>query len=285
MALARTRIAPTPSGYLHAGNGVAFLLTAMIAERSGARVRLRIDDLDMERNRPEFVKDIFDSLRWLGVEWAEGPKDPAEQERSFAQAIRIPALLEHLYLLKEQGDLYACTCSRTALRNLPKGKRNCDCRLSERSFSDPEAAWRLHLPADAWVRVPQLFGETLLLNPSALMTDPVLRQRTSQNGGRPSYQIASLVDDVEHGTTIIVRGEDLLPSTACQLYLAERSGMGSFLNVRFVHHPLLLDAEGKKLSKSEGAASLAGMRKLGATAEPLLAEAARMLNVLQEGPG
>lgn len=277
----RTRIAPTPSGYLHAGNGVAFLLTGMIASRMGARVRLRIDDLDTERSRPEYVKDIFDSLRWLGVEWSEGPKDPAEQERSFAQTKRIPALLERLYLLKEQGDLYACTCSRTALRNLPKGKRDCDCRSKGRSFSDPEAVWRLHLPADAWVRVPQLFDKTSLLNPSALMADPVLRQRTSQNGGRPSYQIASLVDDVEQGTTFIVRGEDLLPSTACQLYVAERLGSNSFLNVRFVHHPLLLDSTGKKLSKSEGAGSLTAMRKAGATPEPLLAEAASILRYLE----
>ncbi|HRH38120.1 MAG TPA: glutamate--tRNA ligase family protein, partial [Flavobacteriales bacterium] len=251
----RTRIAPTPSGFLHAGNGVSFLLTAKLAQRMNATLRLRIDDLDHERARTNYIDDLFESLRWLGIVPDEGPRSRSELEFEHSQMKRVARYEEYIGLLKEQGDLYACTCSRAVLKELQrKGRRSCECRQKGRSFTDPDASWRLHLPSDAVVRMEQLMGGTALLNPAELMPDPVIEQRASLGGGaKPAYQIASLIDDADHGITFIVRGEDLLPSTACQLYLADRLGLESFKRIRFVHHPLITDVNGKKLSKSEGA--------------------------------
>ncbi len=281
----RTRIAPTPSGYLHAGNGVAFLLTARLAAYHRAALRLRVDDLDADRSRPAYVQDIFDSLAWLGIEVSEGPRDPAEHERSYSQQLRIRRYEESIEVLKEQGDLYACTCSRAQLtERARKGSRTCDCRTRGIDLANPVAVWRLHLPSDAVVRMPQLHGADRLLSPAALMNDPVIRQR-SMDGlpGRPAYQVASLVDDVEMDVTFIVRGEDLLPSTACQLYLAGRLGLRGFEKVRFAHHTLLKDAAGRKLSKSEGAEALRTMRAAGGGPQALRAQADELFTALLAG--
>lgn len=270
-------MAPTPSGYVHAGNAVNFLLTAAMARSLGAELRLRIDDLDAERIRPVFIDDIFVTLDWLGIGWTAGPLDRRDHERHFAQKERVPLYLERVALLKEQGDLYACTCTRTKLRRTP-----CDCRRHGLPFDRREAVWRLHLPPDAVVRMKSFSGDPVLLTPAALMPDPVIRQRMDL-GGRPSYQVASLVDDAEHGTTFIVRGHDLLASTACQLYLADRLGLEGFTGVRFLHHPLLLDESGGKLSKSAGARSILSMRGEGAGPGSIKAQAEAMLDQLLPG--
>lgn len=270
-----TRIAPTPSGFLHAGNAVNFLITAAIAERVGARLRLRIDDLDAERVRPAFVDDIFASLHWLGGAWHDGPRDRHDHERRFSQHLRITRYQEALDVLKEQGDLYACACSRAEIRRRP-----CACRTKAIGFNAPEAAWRLRLPADGLVRLVPLFGPERWLSPAMHLPDPVVRQR-GELGGRPTYQVASLLDDVDHGITHIVRGMDLLPSTLCQLHLAERLGLDAFLRARFVHHPLIADASGSKLSKSEGAEALKTMREAGHSPDALRDKAQRMLRDLE----
>lgn len=271
----QTRIAPTPSGYLHAGNAINFLITAEVARECGASIRLRIDDLDVERMRPQYIDDIFASLRWLGIDWSFGPRDRQEHDRAWSQQLRLGRYHEALSLLKEQGDLYACTCSRAMQKQL-----RCECRSKQLDFHSPEAVWRLHLPVDALVQLMPLFGEPRWLSPAQHMPDPVVRQRIGL-GGRPAYQIASLVDDEEHGITHIVRGVDLLPSTLCQLYLADRLGIAGFQQVRFVHHPLITDAQGGKLSKSEGASSLRAMRKAGQTADALRERAVAMLDALR----
>jgi glutamyl/glutaminyl-tRNA synthetase len=274
----KTRIAPTPSSFLHAGNGMAFLLTARLAHSVGASLRLRIDDLDAERVRPAFIDDLFECMRWLGIEWDEGPRDRHDHERNWSQLGRLQRYQEALDLLKEQGDLYACTCTRKTLSILQRpGARRCECRSKQVPFSANEAVWRLHIPGDAVVRMEQVRGDAVFLQPGELMSDPVLRQRTSFEGGaRPAYQIASLVDDMEHGITHIVRGEDLLPSTACQLYMADRLGLEPFKQVRFLHHGLVTDADGQKLSKSEGAKALRTMRAAGKTADALRVQAEEM---------
>ncbi|MFN3875061.1 MAG: glutamate--tRNA ligase family protein, partial [Flavobacteriales bacterium] len=259
------------------GNAVSFLLTSEVARMLGARIRLRIDDLDAERARAACVDDIFASLRWLGIAWQEGPADRQSHERDHSQAHRMPRYLHHLHVLKEQGDLYACACSRSAARRRP-----CDCRGKGLPFDAPNVAWRLRVPADALVRMEGIFHHARWLSPAELLPDPVLRQR-AEAGGRPAYQIASLIDDADHGITHIVRGEDLLPSTACQLYLADRLCLAAFQRVRFLHHPLITDEQGRKLSKSEGAASLKAMRAAGVGPDALRRRAGELLLALREG--
>lgn len=248
-----TRLAPTPSGLLHAGNAFNFLLTHALARALGLRILLRIDDLDSERVRPVYVDHVFHILHALGIRWDLGPRTPQELATQWSQQYRLPRYHALIDALRAGGHLYACACSRSALRQLgADGRYPGTCRGAGLPMDAPEVAWRLYIPDDAVVPVPGLHGDARQVPLGALMGDPVLRQRN----GRPAYQVASLSDDVDHGVTHVVRGEDLLPSTACQLHMAGLLGLTAFQQVRFVHHPLLRDAGGGKLSKSAGSAAL-----------------------------
>lgn len=252
----RTRIAPTPSGLLHAGNGAAFVLTSQLARDHGGHVLLRIDDIDVERVRKDYVQDVFDTLAWLKVKPDAGPKDGADLQRNWSQQLRLPSYQALLDQLAEGGHLFACTCSR-------KDLASCRCRQQEGGLEDPEATWRLRVPEgrkvsfQGWPQAPRA------VDLYKVMPDPVLRQRPVGPGstGRPAYQVASLADDVHFGIDLVVRGNDLLPSTACQVYLAELLGLGAFTRTTFIHHALLADERGGKLSKSQGAGSLRAMRE------------------------
>jgi glutamyl-tRNA synthetase len=272
-----TRLAPTPSGYLHAGNALNFLLTERLARSTGARVLLRIDDLDAERVRPEYLEDIFRSLEWLGIVWDEGPSGPDDFRANWSQQLRLHHYDALLGLLRDQGVLYACDCSRSALRDLASdGRYTGVCRDRGLDLDAPDVTWRLNIGEAAVVQVPDLFGKAIPVDLVQNMGDPVLRQRN----GRPAYQLASLADDVQFGTTFVVRGMDLLPSSACQLHIAGLLGLSTFEQVRFLHHPLITDEAGQKLSKSAGATSLKAMREAGVEPAVLHAQVDRMLETL-----
>lgn len=259
----RTRIAPTPSGFLHAGNALNFLIAHRIAREEGGNVLLRIDDLDAARARPEYVKDIFDSLQWLGITWDEGPLDAEDFYRNWSQALRSADANALLTALKDAGHLYACTCSR------PRMAR-CACRSADIPFDLPDASWRLRVPEPCVATIHCWPAGEVQVDLHTALRDPVLRQRN----GSPAYQIASLADDARFRMNLIVRGEDLRPSSACQVFIAQLLGLRSFVEARFIHHPLLTDNSGHKLSKSEGATSLRAMRNAGITADDLRAKAA-----------
>lgn len=254
-----TRMAPTPSGFLHAGNGAAFVLAWQLARQAGGQVLLRIDDLDAERVRPEYVQDIFDTLAWLGVDWDLGPRSPKELQESWSQHLRLAEYNRLLAELRDAGHLYACDCSRSQIAARgAKAEYDGHCRGRNLPMDKPDVAWRLKLPEGATVAMrtwpdgkPQ---EHLVEAP-----DPVVRQRT----GRPAYQVASLADDLRFGVDFIVRGMDLLPSTMVQLHMAKLLGLGKFGRVLFLHHALLAGPDGRKMSKSAGAASLRHWRESG----------------------
>lgn len=262
----RTRLAPTPSGYLHAGNAVNFLITHALARRQGGRLLLRIDDLDVDRSRPEYIEDIFASLQWLGIEWDEGPRDAAAFARHWSQRHRIALYHRALDDLRQGGQFYACSCSRAHLAG-------CRCRDDRNDLEAPGMTWRLKVPENCAVTIAQWPRGTATIDLARAMPDPVLRKRN----GDPAYQIASLCDDVDHGIDLIVRGEDLLPSTACQMYLAGLLELPVFQRTRFVHHELVTDPGGVKLSKSAGVSSLRAMREAGKRPEDFQAVAAHML--------
>src|SRR5688500_4640510 len=111
----KTRIAPTPSGYLHAGNALSFILTKALAERTGAKILLRIDDLDQERVRKEYVQDIFDTLDFLGIEWHEGPRNYEDYKNHYSQQHRMDHYTSALQQLLEKNAVFSCTCSRSML--------------------------------------------------------------------------------------------------------------------------------------------------------------------------
>jgi glutamyl-tRNA synthetase len=249
----RTRIAPTPSGFIHRGNAINFLLVQLIARRFGIPILLRIDDLDKERIRPEYLQDVFRSLEWLGMKWDEGPRDVDDHLKNWSQGQRMEGYLKILEALRNEGHLYGCTCTRSVLSGSVIYPGHC--RNKGIALDDPCAAWRIRVAEHARVAMRTMTGEVRELDVPTLIGDVVLRQR-SADGGRPAYQIASLADDVNFGITHIVRGDDLLPSTAIQLYIEQVLDLHDFLKTQFLHHPLVTDREGKKLSKSAGVEGL-----------------------------
>src|SRR5580692_4653347 len=112
----KTRIAPTPSGFLHLGNVLSFAITAAIATKTGAKILLRIDDLDRDRVNKQYVQDIFDTLNFLEIPWDEGPRNYNEYESEYSQLHRMELYQAALQQLKNSGQVFACTCSRADVR-------------------------------------------------------------------------------------------------------------------------------------------------------------------------
>jgi glutamyl-tRNA synthetase len=255
-ANARFRFAPTPSGYLHIGNALNFTLNWLAARLNGGKILLRIDDLDAERKRPEYVADIFENLEWLRLDWDEGPKSPQDFEENWSQHLRLPLYFKQLDKLRATGRLFACRKSRRDLA--PFGSQYpAEFRQQGISLDAPDAAWRVTSSLESGLE------------------DFVVRRRD----GLPAYQVASLADDLHFGITHAVRGADLEPSTASQRFLAECLKEDKFLKINFLHHPLLTDERGMKLSKSEGAAALKRLRTAGESPAAVFQRAGALLGL------
>ena len=255
------RLAPTPSGYLHLGNGVNFALNALLAERLGGRLLLRVDDLDAARLRPAYLDDLADTLHWLLPRRADELLRTAVYQSGRRERYRAA-----LALLRDRGLLYACACSRRDIRaaqeaaGLPFDVNAYPgtCRGAARALDQPDVAWRLR--PDVGVR-----------------GDFVVRQRD----GTPAYQLASVVDDVDLGITHVVRGVDLRASSEMQRVLAQALARvapqyAAFAKTKLIHHPLITDEAGRKLSKSAGSASLRTWREAGRDPGEVFALAARL---------
>jgi glutamyl/glutaminyl-tRNA synthetase len=270
-----TRYAPTPSGYLHPGNSVSFIITWALARAKGARILLRIDDLDRERCRIEYLENIFSTIDWLGLDYDEGPQSVSDFLQHWSQHHRLPHYTTLIEKLRTSGLVYACTCSRAYRREMIAGTRAvCTCCKKDYSFDATNTAWRIRVPIDASVLSNEK-GIPMPLAVAELMGDFVIRQKD----GLPAYQIASLADDMYFGVDFIVRGHDLLPSSAAQLYLSQLLGFDTFLRTSFYHHPLVVDEMGLKLSKSKGAGSLLDWQREGKATSPLFEKAAAMLGL------
>jgi glutamyl/glutaminyl-tRNA synthetase len=137
----KTRIAPTPSGYLHLGNALSFALTAALACKAGAKVLLRIDDLDQQRVNNDYVQDIFDTLNFLNIPWDEGPRDVADYKAIWSQLHRMDLYKDALDQLADQRDVFACKCSRAQLKD---GIYPGTCRNRSLPLNTPDTAWRLY---------------------------------------------------------------------------------------------------------------------------------------------
>ena len=237
------RLAPTPSGYLHSGNGLNFIFIALLSKRHpDSSLLLRIDDLDRERKRPEYVEDVFRSLEWLGIEWTSGPESPEDFEKNWTQETRMHLYEDALLDLVKQEKVFPCGLSRSTLSEYGTAYPK-ELREQNLSLDTPNVNWRLNT------------GDHTSID------DFVVRKKD----GRPSYHLACVVDDIHFKIDTLVRGEDLLQSTIEQQFLATilRSG-DPFLNIKVLHHPLLKSKEGIKLSKSEGANALKSIRESGA---------------------
>ena len=260
------RLAPTPSGYLHLGNGVNFAITAALARAQDAPLSLRIDDLDAVRTREAYLLDIRETIAWLL------PPGLALEVLSdvILQSARLAAYREVLEGLRQNSFVFACSCSR---RQLAAAREAGDVDLNDYPGTCRERGLSLDAPGVAW-----------------RMRDSGVVVR--QKDGQPSYQLASLTDDVVRGVTHLVRGEDLRDSTNIQRVLARAltaplpvrtpedwPDFARFAEVKTLHHPLLIDAAGGKLSKSAGADSLRALRAAGASPSVVFAKAAEVMGV------
>ncbi|MBH8560151.1 hypothetical protein I7X13_18965 [Hymenobacter sp. BT442] len=276
-----SRLAPTPSGYLHLGNAVNFVLTWLLTRRAGGTLHLRIDDLDRARLRPAYLDNIFRVIDWLGIDYDHGPSGPDDFLRHHSQLLHLPEYNRVLRRLAQQpGLVQASQRTRTG---------GTEAAVALETLG---AAWRAHVPAGTEIALPDAWQGETSVPLGALMPDFVIRKKD----GVAAYQVASVVDDLRLGTNLIVRGLDLQASTAAQLWLAGQLSETAVFNaerVQFFHHPLLTDAAGQKLSKSQQLPTDAGVmaREQGkqavfqAVAEllELPSGAAESLEMLQKG--
>lgn len=272
----KTRMAPTPSGYLHLGNILSFVLTQALAARHGDKVLLRIDDMDRDRAAPHFIEDIFDTLHFLELPWQEGPVDASDFALHFAQHHRLPLYQNAVQQLIDGGHVFACTCSRAdVLRQNAAAIYPGTCLHKGLPLNTPNSALRLKTPGSVLIQVHTLNGvQSVPQFPEALRYFVVRKK-----DGMPAYQLCSVMDDVHFGVDLVVRGADLWHSTLAQLYLATLLDVPQFARTTFVHHPLLVSEGGDKLSKSAGATSVFGMRKEGYTKDAVYRAVARMLAI------
>jgi glutamyl/glutaminyl-tRNA synthetase len=236
------RLAPTPSGLLHLGNVCAFAGAWLSARADDGRLLLRIEDVDRERSRDDVEQALRDDLAWLGLTWDH--EVPRQSSRDYRPV-----------LARLAPRLYRCQCTR-AMRDLPiPSGAGCPGACAEHHHEDGALRFRLAPGPESftdrrWGRQaadPRAFG------------DPILVRRD----GMVSYNLAVVADDVEDGVTDVVRGSDLLEYTAVQIQLWEALGATP---PRWLHTPLVLGADGRKLSKSHGSAHVGAMRDAGASA-------------------
>lgn len=260
MKYALTRIAPTPSGFLHLGNAYSFLLTQALAKKHGAKILLRIDDLDRERYRPEYVQDIFDTLDFLEIEIDLGPKSVSELESEWSQVHRMQLYEEALAKLRATGKVFSCDCSRNKIQQIdPRGYYLGQCLDRRIPLDKPDTAWRVNtLEADftQFTEYPNFRKTDLIPEETAFY---VVRKKDRL----PAYHLTSVVDDLHFGVDLIVRGKDLYASTLAQLDLARLLGEERFGKITFLHHGLIKGANQSKLSKSSGDTSIQYLRKEG----------------------
>ncbi len=274
----KTRIAPTPSGFLHLGNVLSFVITAGLAKKTGAKIFLRIDDADRERTNKLYVQDIFDTLDFLGIPWHEGPRNLHEYEHEYSQVHRIGLYKQVLQQLRDDGALFACRCTRTQVvvqrdsSVYPGTCRNLNIPLDAESVS-----WRLRTKKDQVLEVKTWPGTVVEATLPPTMSEFIVRKKD----GFPAYQLTSVVDDMYFGVDLIVRGSDLWNSTLAQLYLASLIKGQSFSGTTFYHHPLLNGTDGNKLSKSAGDTSVHYLRKEGKQPGDVYTSIAGMLNIAE----
>ena len=259
-----TRVAPTPSGYLHLGNALSFVLTAAIAKNTDSAILLRIDDLDRERVDDAYINDIFYTLDFLDIPWQLGPRNVLDLRNKWSQMSRLAIYQPALDHLAENKLVYACSCSR---KQLQTPGYTCHCAELNLPLDTTNVAWRL-ITNNKPLKINTLLNGQVEINLTPEMKNFIVRKKD----GYPAYQLSSLVDDVHFGVDLIIRGEDLWASTVAQHFLAKMLNMQPFSNATFHHHQLLTVDGVDKLSKSAGATSIQYMRSHGSTAQDVYFE-------------
>ena len=262
------RLAPSPTGYLHAGNARSFLLAWLQARANRGTILLRIEDLDIERSVPGADVDIVRDLRWLGLDWDN------ELTPEYYQSKRYDLYREALDFLEEENLVYPCYCSRKALRAAMSAPHGAGNRYPGtcRSLTPAEKRERaVHKnPALRFKVEPEtvVSFDDLVAGP---FTKDVFKETgdfiVARADGVPAYQLGVILDDIAMGVTHVLRGDDLLDSTPRQilLYRAFKAEPPEY-----AHVPLILNPNGVRLAKRHGSVSVAEIRDEGHTPEKVV---------------
>ncbi len=263
-----TRLAPSPTGALHLGNARTFLINWALARQNNWKIILRIEDLDTPRVKPQAQQQAIEDLSWLGIDWDEGPLYQMNDLSPYRQAIEQ---------LRDHGLIYACSCTRTAIEAAQSAPNLGDrevrypgtCRTAKEGEGEsqdgakPQAAWRVRIPDEA-VQFEDAIAGPQTIHVQQQVGDFVIATKAAL----PAYQLAVVVDDARQGVTDIVRGDDLIPSAARQLWLYR------FLELtplpRYWHLPLVIGEDGRRLAKRHGDTRLAWYRGQGVAAERII---------------
>lgn len=262
----RLRFAPSPTGFLHVGGARSALFNYLYAQRFGGKFILRIEDTDTERNKPEFEKEILESMQWLGLSWDEGP---------FYQSQRFDLYRGYVQKLIDAGKAYRCDCTAEeleAMRELAtkEGRKPMyDRRNRERNVSpDKPHVVRFKTPLDGSVVIDDLIkGRVEYAN---VEMDDFVILRTNNT---PIYNLTVVVDDIDMKITHVIRGEEHLNNTPKQMLIMEALG---WTPPRYAHVPLILAPDKTKLSKRHGAVAVTNYREEGYLPEAMVSYLARL---------
>jgi glutamyl/glutaminyl-tRNA synthetase len=269
----RGRIAPTPTGDMHLGHARTYAAAWRRAAAAGGALVLRIEDLDPLRCRAEYTARTIEDLAWLGLAWSEGPVYQSRRRSVFVDAWRA---------LRDAGVVYPSTVSRRELRDAAHAPHDDDegaepifpptLRPPEGTGHDAEspagATWRFRVPDGETIRFTDARRGEQSFTTGVHFGDFVVWR----NDDVPAYELAVVADDVAMGITEVVRGEDLLKSTARQLLVYRALGATP---PAWCHEPLVRDADGRRLAKRHGALSIRTLRERGLSPADVLAMAER----------
>jgi glutamyl-tRNA synthetase len=260
------RLAPSPTGGLHLGHARTFLIAWLAARSGGGGVVLRIEDLDASRVRPEAIFGAIADLKWLGLDWDEGP-DIGGASAPYVQSERRPLYETVLERLKAAEMVYPCTCTRGDVERAasaphpedegPTYPGTCAHRFASEaaSFPDRPFAWRFRVPTGTIVW-EDIFQGHVAIDPARVGGDFII----ARNGVGPAYQLAVVVDDAAMSVNQVIRGSDLTNSTPRQILLYRALG---WTPPAFGHVPLALAPDGRRLAKRDGSLKLSTLRESG----------------------
>lgn len=284
----RGRYAPSPTGELHLGNMRTALLAWLQVRAAGGTLVMRVEDLDERRVRLGMIERQLDDLLWLGLDWDEGPRKGGPHA-PYLQSRRAELYEQALERLADDGHLFSCYCSRKEIAeaaSAPHGPEDegpiypGTCRelpdaQAGRRARERDAALRLRVP-DEVIDFEDLLQGRVRYDAARDLGDFVVRRKD----GIPAYQLAVTVDDAAMEITHVLRGADLLPSTARQILIYRALDLPT---PAWIHVPLMLGPDGERLSKRHGAVSLREVRDSGASPERVIGWMAASCGLAEKG--
>ena len=270
----RVRFAPSPTGQLHVGNARTALFNWLFARQKHGTMVLRIEDTDLERSEARYETQLLDDLKWLGLDWDEGP-DVGGPYASYRQSDRLEIYRDHAERLLSEGKAYLCFCSQEELEQdreaaMAEGRsplypgtcRGIDpAEARRRRGAGEQAAIRLRIPEHP-IRFHDIV-RGIVEFPNEAVSDPIILR----SSGIPVYNYVVVVDDALMKITHVIRGDDHLSNTPKQVALYEALG---WQVPEFAHLSTILGSDGKRLSKRHGATSIANFREMGVLPEALM---------------